>query len=315
MFIKIINSLHNKIRIDKALSILLPKYSRSKIKSYILQSYITSNNKIINSPKKYIYGGENIQIKVPEENKNLNPKNIKLNIIYNDNEIVAINKPNNMSVYPGNGKEEETLLHALLYHYPKIYQIPRAGIIHRLDKNTTGIMIIAKTAFMQNKLTQLIKNKQIIKEYEAIVTGNIIQHGSIHAPIKRHQIRRTQMTVHATGKQSTTHYNIIRSFPHHTYIKIYLETGRTHQIRVHMQHINHPIVGDKIYGKSSCQIIQKIYKQYKKKLLFFNRQALHAKKITFNHPITHNTITLRAPLPHDILSLLKILDLSNKKKT
>ncbi|MCR3756289.1 MAG: 23S rRNA pseudouridine(1911/1915/1917) synthase [Candidatus Westeberhardia cardiocondylae] len=301
------NNLQYKQRLDKALTKLFPEYSRSKIKNHILHSLVKINEKIITSPKTSVYGGEIIEITKIQKKFFWKAQNIPLNIIYYDKDIIVINKSKNMVVHPGHGNIDGTLLNALLHYYPPIINIPRAGIVHRLDKNTTGLIVVAKTILAQNRLINLIKKRKITRIYEAIVIGTIKENGSINEPIKRHNIKRTNMIVHPMGKESITHYSVIESFSNHTHLKIILETGRTHQIRVHMKHINHPIVGDPTYGKSSLKTIKKIKKNYKTILSFLNRQALHAKSLIFPHPITLNKMQLHTPLPDDIKKLIKIL--------
>ncbi|CUR53508.1 Ribosomal large subunit pseudouridine synthase D [Serratia symbiotica] len=311
-FITTVPKLKIKERLDKIISILFNQYSRSKIKQWILDNNVKINEKIINEPKKKVSGGEIISIlKNIEIISPLEPQNIFLNIIYEDNYIIVINKPCNQVVHPGAGNLNGTILNALLYHYPKNSKLPRAGIIHRLDKNTTGLMIIAKTVLTYNKLITAMKSRNIIRNYEAIVIGKISSKGTINQPISRHPIKRTSMMVHPKGKLAITHYNIIENFPNHTHLYIQLDTGRTHQIRVHMSYIKHPLVGDPIYNNQKY-ILKNTSKTLIKTLHNFNRQALHATKLTLIHPINNIKMTWTIPKPHDMINLINLLK-SNKK--
>jgi 23S rRNA pseudouridine1911/1915/1917 synthase len=294
-------------RLDQVLAKLFKQYSRAYLKKLILKNQVFLNKKIINQPDKKILVGEEITIYPFLKNVLFDvPENIILDIIYEDRDILVINKPVGLVVHPGPGNNQGTVLNALLYHYKNIKNLPRAGIIHRLDKNTSGLMIIAKTVFSYNYLLNLLKKRKIIREYEAIVTGKMISGGTINQPIMRHRTKRTCMTVHHLGKKSVTHYKIIHRFTYHTHILVRLETGRTHQIRVHMLYIKHPLVGDPCYNGIHRRIN---YKKDRKseKISKFSRQALHASHLSFKHPITHNLMSWTIPLPQDMQDLLLLL--------
>jgi len=294
-------------RLDLVLSKLFKEYSRSYLKQLIITNQVYINKNIVNQPDKKILGGEILTVYTFSQNKESNfPENIFLNVIYEDNDILIINKPAGLVVHPGSGNKRGTLLNALLYHYKKIKDVPRAGIVHRLDKDTTGLMVIAKTIVSYNYLLKLLKRRKITRGYEAIVKGKMISGGTINKPIMRHHTKKICMTVHNSGKNAVTHYKIINRFNCHTHISIRLETGRTHQIRVHMLHIKYPLVGDHLYGGSMYQLslrkdnnINKIYK--------FPRQALHANYLAFHHPITQNLISWTIPLPKDMQELISQL--------
>ncbi|WAI11596.1 MAG: 23S rRNA pseudouridine(1911/1915/1917) synthase RluD [Buchnera aphidicola (Macrosiphum albifrons)] len=291
-------------RLDLVLSKLFKEYSRSYLKNLIIMNRVLVNNNVLNQPDKKILGGEILTIYPFPKDVLFNiPENIFLNIIYEDNEILVINKPAGLVVHPGPGNEKGTILNALLYHYKNIKNLPRAGIVHRLDKDTSGLMVIAKTVFSYNYLLSELKKRKITREYEAIVKGKMISGGTINQPIMRHLTKRTCMMVHHLGKKSVTHYKIINRFKLHTHIAIRLETGRTHQIRVHMLHIKHPLVGDPYYGGSNIQLnyikdkkINKIYQ--------FSRQALHASHLAFHHPANNNLVSWTIPLPNDMQELI-----------
>lgn len=294
-------------RLDKVLSVIFKEYSRSYLKKIIIMNQVYVNGIIVNTPDKKILVKDTITIRFNQEDILYNlPENIFLNIIYEDNYILVINKPAGLVVHPGAGHKTGTILNALLYHYKNIQYIPRAGIVHRLDKDTTGLMVIAKNIFSYNYLVQLLKERKIIREYQGIVKGNMISGGTINQPIMRHPIKRTCMTVHRLGKNSITHYKIVNRFKNYTHISIRLETGRTHQIRVHMSYIQHPLVGDPCYGKSKTCInfkqnnrIDQVYK--------FSRQALHANYLAFQHPVRQNLMSWTVPFPQDIIELISKL--------
>lgn len=294
-------------RLDQVLSKLFKEYSRSYLKKLILINQVLVNKIIVNQPDKKILGGEKITIFPIVQNLILNlPEKISLNIMYEDNDILIINKPAGLVVHPGAGNNKGTVLNALLYHYKNIKYLPRAGIVHRLDKDTTGLMVIAKTIEAYIYLVKLLKKRKITREYQGIVKGNMITGGTINAPIMRHHTKRTSMTVHNLGKKAITHYKILNRFKYHTHILIRLSTGRTHQIRVHMLHIKHPLVGDSVYKGVDYGI------NYKKnentsKIYKFSRQALHASHISFQHPITQNLMSWTASLPEDMKELLVYL--------
>ncbi|ALD15339.1 23S rRNA pseudouridylate synthase [Buchnera aphidicola (Aphis glycines)] len=297
-------------RLDHIISKLLPQYSRSCLKNWILMSLVCVNGKIEKNPDKKILGGEIITIYpiIKKIQSNL-PENITLNIIYEDNNLLVINKPPGLVVHPGAGNDTGTVLNGLLYYYKNSRYLPRCGIIHRLDKNTSGLMIIAKTICAYYYLIKLLKDKKIIREYQAIVKGNVISGGIINSPIMRNPKKRTSMIVHSSGKPAITHYKIIQRFKFYTHLLLRLETGRTHQIRVHMLHINYPLLGDPLYNginySNNCS---------KKKYFYINkifpRQALHAHYIEFLNPSTKNLMSFKVDLPKDMKNL--ILDLKKE---
>ncbi|WP_367675981.1 RluA family pseudouridine synthase [Buchnera aphidicola] len=233
-------------------------------------------------------------------------ENIALNIIYEDNNILIINKPVGLVIHPSCGNINGTLLNALLYYNADLNSIPRSGIIHRLDKNTTGLMVIAKDLYSYEKLVFLLRKREIIREYDALVFGRIVSGGTINYPIMRHIKKRICMMAHMSGKISITHYKIIKKLKYYTHLRIRIETGRTHQIRVHMLHIRHPILGDPLY-KTRNHIPQGISRKYFEKIRLFSRQALHASKISFFHPITNKYMNFKIPLSLDMLKIIQYL--------
>lgn len=303
---EILDNLTGK-RLDQALSILAPNYSRTLLQSWIKAGYVKLDNQIITQQRTKVTAHQNITIDaILEIQETAKPQKIKLNIIYEDKDIIVINKPAGLVVHPGAGCKEGTLMNALLYSYPELATLPRAGIIHRLDKDTSGILVIARNLAAHKKLVEDLQQRKIKREYVTIVWGKLISGGMIDANIGRHKTQRTHMAVVEGGKKAVTHYRVLERFEHHTCIQVMLETGRTHQIRVHMAHINHPIVGDPTYG-GRLKTPQNAAIELRQFLSTFKRQALHAMHLTFNHPRTDKQVQFTAPIADDIQQLLNLL--------
>ncbi|WMQ74248.1 MAG: Ribosomal large subunit pseudouridine synthase D [Sodalis sp.] len=252
-------------------------------------------------------GGELIEIQaIIEEEPRWKAQAIPLNIVYEDGDILVINKPRDLVVHPGAGNVDGTVLNALLHYFPPIVDVPRAGIVHRLDKITTGLMVVAKTVPAQTRLVKSLQAREITREYEAVTVGIMTSDGTVEQPIARNVAKRTRMAVHPMGKAAVTHYRIMEHFRAHTRLRLRLETGRTHQIRVHMAHINHPLVGDPLYGgrhrptKGASEAFNEV-------LRLFDRQALHATLLRLYHPITSIEMEWYAPLPQDMVVLIAAL--------
>ncbi len=217
-------------RLDQALAELFPDYSRSRIKEWILDQRVLVNGNVIDKPKEKVFGGEAVSIDVEiEEDVRFEPQDIPLNIVYEDDDILVINKPRDLVVHPGAGNPDGTVLNALLHYYPPIADVPRAGIVHRLDKDTTGLMVVAKTIPAQTRLVESLQLREITREYEAVAIGHMTAGGTVEEPISRHPTKRTHMAVHPMGKPAVTHYRIMEHFRIHTRLRLRLETGRTHQ--------------------------------------------------------------------------------------
>jgi 23S rRNA pseudouridine1911/1915/1917 synthase len=294
-------------RLDQALAELFPDYSRSRIKEWILEDRVTVNSTIINKPKEKVLGGELVTIDAQiEEDARWAPQKIPLDIVYEDNDILVINKPRGLVVHPGAGNPDGTVLNALLYYYPEIMDVPRAGIVHRLDKDTTGLMVVAKTVPAQTRLVEALQAREITREYEAVAIGNMTAGGRVDEPVSRHSTKRTHMAVHPMGKPATTHYRIMEHFRAHTRLRLRLETGRTHQIRVHMSHINHPLVGDQLYG-GRPRPPRGASDSFISILRGFDRQALHATMLRLYHPISGMQMEWHAVLPEDMVDLINAL--------
>lgn len=217
-----------------------------------------------------------------------------------------INKPRDLVVHPGAGNPDGTVLNALLYRYPEIVNVPRAGIVHRLDKDTTGLMVVAKTVPAQTHLVEALQRREITREYEAVATGRMTAGGLVNEPISRHPTKRTHMAVHPMGKPAVTHYRVMEHFRAHTRLRLRLETGRTHQIRVHMAHIHHPLIGDQLYG-GRPRPLKGASEEFRETLRRFDRQALHATMLRLYHPITGIEMEWHAPLPDDMVELIRVL--------
>lgn len=293
-------------RIDQALAELFPQYSRMRLKNWLDSGQILVNSQP-QKPKNKVVGGEIIKIDATIDNETTDEaENIPLNIIFEDDAIIIINKPAGMVVHPAAGNRSNTLLNALLFHSPECAKLPRAGIIHRIDKETSGLLVIAKTLEAQTDLVKQLQAREITREYEAIVQGVLTGGGKISEPIGRHPHHRTKMAVVEGGKPAVTHYWIIERFQSYTHIRVRLETGRTHQIRVHMAHIHHPIVGDPTYN-SRMKLPKGAPDELIDALKDFKRQALHARRLEFIHPVTKKSVAFETDLPEDMEKLLKLL--------
>lgn len=294
-------------RLDQALAEIFPDYSRSRIKTWILDRCVMIDGKIVNKPKEKMLGGERVTIHAEiDEEVRWKAQEISLNVVYEDDDILVINKPQGLVVHPGAGNADGTLLNALLHYYPAITDVPRAGIIHRLDKDTTGLMVVAKNIPAQTHLVASLQRREMTREYEAVVIGTMTAGGRVDEPISRHTTKRRQMAVHPLGKPATTHYRIMEHFRAHTRLRLRLETGRTHQIRVHMAHIHHPLIGDPLYG-GRPRLPKGISEALINILRKFDRQALHATLLCLHHPITHLQMEWRVPLPQDMVDLINAL--------
>jgi 23S rRNA pseudouridine1911/1915/1917 synthase len=293
---KIVPNTLDQKRLDVALVTLLPEYSRAKIQSWIKAGFVTVDDKFLRAKAK-VHANQTIIINaIITSSTKSQPQKIDLDIIYEDQDLIIVNKPAGLVTHPGAGRADNTLLNALLYRYPELAKLPRAGIIHRLDKDTSGLLVIAHNLIAHKKLVDELQQRKIKREYAAIVTGVITTGGTIEAPIGRHPVKRTHMAVNNRGKPAITHYRIIKRFSAHTYLRVILETGRTHQIRVHLAHIGYPIVGDPTYGK-----------KYTSPLKSFKRQALHAQCLGLKHPRTGKSMEWKTELPKDMEELLETL--------
>ncbi len=295
---------HFGMRLDQVVADLFPDYSRSKLKEWILAGNVCVNGEPCRVPRQKMTGDEVISVEAEIEQQVVNEAQaIELDIVYEDEDILIINKPADLVVHPGAGNQDGTLLNALLAHVPDIDKVPRAGIVHRLDKDTTGLMVVAKTLPAQTHLVDQLQSRVMSREYEALVNGTMVAGGLVDAPIGRHSTKRTHMAVREMGKPAVTHYRVMEKFRAHTHVRLKLETGRTHQIRVHMAYIKHPLVGDPAYG-GRLRLPKGASDVFANTLRGFNRQALHAAQLSLYHPSTDEWMTWQAPLPQDMVYLI-----------
>ncbi|QJR82127.1 23S rRNA pseudouridine(1911/1915/1917) synthase RluD [Alteromonas pelagimontana] len=298
------DSQHFGQRLDQVLADLFPEYSRSKLKTWILDGNVAINGQTSTTPRQKMFGDEHITVEAEMEVQTVSqPQRIELDIVYEDEAILVINKPADLVVHPGAGNQDGTLLNALLAHVPNIDKVPRAGIVHRLDKDTTGLMVVAKTVPAQTHLVNQLQNRVMSREYEALVMGTMVAGGVVDAPIGRHATKRTHMAVRELGKPAVTHYRVMEKFRAHTHLRLKLETGRTHQIRVHMAYIKHALVGDQAYG-GRPRLPRGATEAFIEQLRNFQRQALHAAQLSLFHPASEEWMTWQAPLPQDMETLL-----------
>jgi 23S rRNA pseudouridine1911/1915/1917 synthase len=301
----IINKIDDGTRIDLFLKSSLKDISRTKIQNDIKSAKVKINNTIITSAKHLIHQDDSVSYSYSESinNDKWLARQLPLNIIFEDEHLLIINKPLNLTMHPGAGTSNNTLANGILGYIAEQAYLDRAGIIHRLDKNTSGCCIVAKTTQAQYRLTSMMQNREIKRTYIALTNGVINLPNTVTAPIGRHPKKRTLMSVNQAGKVATTHYRPIITYPAHTLLEVNLDTGRTHQIRVHMSHINHPIVGDQQY--SNKRPISKKYSNTAQKLISsYPQQALHAIELSLKHPILDNYIKVQAKLPAGFLQLL-----------
>ncbi|WP_163835130.1 23S rRNA pseudouridine(1911/1915/1917) synthase RluD [Spartinivicinus ruber] len=293
-------------RLDQIAARCFPDFSRAKLQAWIKQGELTVDN-VARKPKDKLYGGELLRLNaLVEDDETHQPEEIELNIVYEDDDILVLNKPEGLVVHPAAGHHSGTLLNALLHHCPDLASVPRAGIVHRLDKDTTGIMVVAKNLAAHTSLVAQLQDRAISREYEAIACGVMTAGGTVDQPIGRHPTQRTKMAVIDSGKEAVTHYRVLHRFRAHTHVRVKLETGRTHQIRVHMSHIHYPLLGDQVYG-GRLKLPKGASSEFISSLQQFKRQALHARQLGLYHPTTDDYMEWETPLPEDFKQLLQLL--------
>ena len=294
-------------RFDVAAAALFPKFSRNRLQYWIKQGALRFEGEVMRSRDKVFSGGLIVLEEQLDEKIDWIPQEIDIDIIMEDDSIIVINKPAGMVVHPAAGHKDGTLVNALLNHSPQLAKIPRAGIVHRLDQDTTGLLVVAKSLAAHHSLVSQILEREMERQYCAVCVGVMTGGGTVDQPIGRHSRYRKKMAVvPERGKTAITHYRIARRFKHFTQINVQLETGRTHQIRVHMEHIRYPLVGDLMYGGKN-KFIAGTSKKLIKEINLFNRQALHAKTLSFRHPDTAEIVRYEAPTPSDLSNLLALL--------
>jgi 23S rRNA pseudouridine1911/1915/1917 synthase len=295
------------LRFDQAAATLFPDYSRAQLQQWIREGALTCNHNVIR-PRDPVRCGDQLQLDavlVAREDWTAQP--LALDIVYEDEAVLVINKPLGMVVHPAAGTRDGTLLNALLHHDATLATLPRAGIVHRLDKDTTGLLVVARTLAAHADLVRQLQARTVTREYEAIACGVLISGGTVNAPMGRHPRDRKKMGVVAGGKPAVTHYRVIRRFERHTHVRVKLETGRTHQIRVHMSHLGHPLLGDVLYG-ARLQLPSGVSDQAKQLLAGFKRQALHAATLGLVHPLSRREVSWSSPLPVDFQAVLDALN-------
>jgi 23S rRNA pseudouridine1911/1915/1917 synthase len=299
------------LRADVALAKLFPAYSRAQLTQWLKEGYIMLDERLI-KPKEKVIMGQCVQARVDLDSlldNNLdNPENIPLDIVFEDDALLIVNKPAGLVVHPGAGNPNHTLVNALLHHCPKLQQLPRAGIIHRLDKDTTGLLLVGKTLTAYNQLVKMMQAREIHRTYLALVYGHVIAGGRLETGYGRHPRNRLKKAVTEEGRIAITDYRIQKSYHDFTLLQVTLFTGRTHQIRVHMAHLKHPVLGDPLYGHPRLRVPRGASIALQEELKQLKRQALHASILSFLHPETSEMITIEAPIPKDLMDLLLLLD-------
>ena len=294
------------MRLDQVVADLCPQFSRSQIQKWIKAGHIKVDDKIL-KPKERLTGGEQIILDaVLEPQTEFDAEDIPLAIVYEDEAILVLNKTAGLVVHPAAGNWSGTLVNALLHYSAALEVLPRAGIVHRLDKDTTGLMVVAKTLEAHTALVEQLQAREVKREYLALVHGRVVAGSTVDAPIGRHPVDRKRQAVTEEGKEAITHYRVEERFAHHTLLRVSLETGRTHQIRVHLSHKHMPIVGDPVYGgrprfpAGASEALRQVVQA-------FPRQALHATRLGLSHPITGERMQWEVPIPEDIAELLTFL--------
>ncbi|MBC7192231.1 23S rRNA pseudouridine(1911/1915/1917) synthase RluD [Marinobacter sp.] len=293
-------------RLDQAAAELMPEHSRSRLQGWIRNGALTLNGKHCKPRDKVMLGDRMDLDAEPEVQVTWEAEAIELDVVYEDQHLLVINKPAGLVVHPAAGHADGTLVNALLNYAPEVENLPRAGIVHRLDKDTSGIMVVARSLIAHTSLVEQLQERTMGREYEAVVVGTMTGGATVDAPIGRHPTDRKKMAVVAAGKPAVTHYRLMERFAAHTHIRCKLESGRTHQIRVHMAHVRHPLVGDPAYG-GRLRLPKGTTEELREELARFQRQALHARQLTLEHPETGAILTWETPLPADMVQLIAAL--------
>lgn len=294
------------LRLDQALARVFGDYSRTNLKNWLIAEHILVNG-AVGKPRDQVLGGEEISIlEIPQPDGPDLPEKIELDVVYSDDDLLVVNKPPGLVTHPGAGNRVGTMMNGLLHLFPELSDLPRAGIVHRLDKDTSGLMVVARSLPAHTHLAQALQEHRVQRTYHALCCNVPISGGTISAPIGRHPTHRTKMAVVTRGKSATTHYRVINRFAKHAHLEVTLETGRTHQIRVHMAHTGFPLIGDPNYG-SNKQFARGISDSLRTVLANFPRQALHAARLALEHPIRSELMQWEALPPDDFSSLLTAL--------
>lgn len=290
-------------RLDQALVAALPQYSRSRLAAWVKSGAVTLNGEAAR-PRDAVFGGEAVVVRAEAPPvTDVQAERMPLKIAFRDRHLFVIDKPAGLVVHPGAGNRSRTMQNALLALDPKLAAVPRAGIVHRIDKDTSGLLVVARTIEAHKVLVAALRDHQVQREYVALCVGVMTGGGTVDKPIGRHRTDRLRMTVRADGREAITHYRLVERFAQHSLLRVTLETGRTHQIRVHLAHVGHPLVGDPLYG-GRRQLTAGATPAQRKALQGFTRQALHAAKLSFAHPVTGQQVTVESALPGDFAALL-----------
>lgn len=293
-------------RFDAVLAELFPQFSRSRLTTWIKAGEVLLDG-AVPRPRDPVMGGERVELNVVLDTQTeAEPQDIPLSVLYEDDQVIVVDKPAGLVVHPGAGNPDGTLVNALLFRDASLATLPRAGIVHRLDKDTSGVMVVARTLEAHNALVEQLSARDVHRQYLAVVVGALVSGGTADAPIDRHPRDRLRMAVRDDGRDAVTHYRLRERFRAHTALECRLETGRTHQIRVHMAHLRHPILGDPMYG-GALKLPKGASETTAGMLRGFRRQALHAETLEFRHPTSGEAIRCSAPLPDDMQALLKVL--------
>lgn len=292
-------------RIDRVLARLFPQYSRSRLQQWLDSGHITLDGLPVDRKTK-VKGGETVQVNPqPGHSENWTAQALALNIVYEDSSVIVVNKPAGLVVHPAVGNRDGTLVNALLHHAPELDGLPRAGIVHRLDKETTGLLVVARTLEAHRSLVDQLQARRVTREYDALVTGEVVSGGTVDAPMGRHPVERVKMAVIVGGKAAITHFRVLERYAGATLLRVKLETGRTHQIRVHMAHIAHPVVGDPVYG--GHRLLRGLPEDAKATVFALKRQALHATRLEITHPESGKMLRWQVPRPVDFETVLTVL--------
>lgn len=295
-------------RLDSVLVTLFPDYSRSRLQQWVKSGHVLLNGQVPRTRDK-VFGDEVLEVRIEHEmcNEDVLAEPVPLNIVYQDDDILIINKPAGLVVHPAAGHPGGTMQNGLLHFDERLHEVPRSGIVHRLDKDTTGLLVVARNIKAHKSLVDQLQDRSMHREYQAIVLGVLTAGNTINKPMGRHGNDRKKMAVKAEGKEAITHFRVLDRYRGHTRIKVNLETGRTHQIRVHMAYVRHPLVGDQTYA-GRLQIPAGASDELKEMLRGFNRQALHAGQLGLVHPATGKQMEFKVPLPDDMKELIKVLE-------
>lgn len=302
-------------RLDQALANLFPEFSRSRLSEWIRQGLVTVDTRTCR-PRDRVAGGERIALTIAPaaDSERWQAQAMDIAVIYEDQHLLVVDKPAGLVVHPGAGNPDGTLVNALLHRDPELIRVPRAGVVHRLDKNTSGLLVVARTLLAHKRLVSALKCRQVEREYLAVVTGLLSAGGRVDAPVGRHRVHRTRMAVNDAGRPAATRYRVERRFRAHSLLRLALESGRTHQIRVHMAHIDHPLVGDPVYG-GRLRLPAGAGTELSERLRAFKRQALHAEQLKLRHPVSEQAMHWRSPLPPDMRELLAALEEDKKHRS